>query len=117
MIGDEALVAAILKDFESAPIPPKDKALFAFIKKINDHSTAITQADVDALTATGWCDEAVYDAITVCSLFRFYNAWVDACGGQGMTEPMYARAGKRLAERGYARGTTETPPSRGRATG
>ena len=28
----------------------------------------------------GWTDEELYYAITVCSLFNFYNRWIDATG-------------------------------------
>ena len=49
----------------------------------------------------GWSEEAIYDAITVCSLFNFYNRWIDATGVQDMPAFAYDMSGKRMAERGY----------------
>ena len=64
-------------------------------------STSIGQADVDAAREAGWSDEALYDAITVCSLFQFYNNWIDATGVSDMPALGYEMSGKRLATDGY----------------
>jgi len=92
-----------MDDFHSAPIDGAHKALLAFIEKMNAQSNAIRQADHDALKAAGWSEEAIYDAITVCALFKFYNAWIDATGVHDMPTAAYAMSGKRMAAQGYAR--------------
>ena len=66
-------------------------------------STSIGQADVDVARKAGWSDEALYDAITVCSLFQFYNNWIDATGVSDMPALGYQMSGQRLATQGYAR--------------
>jgi hypothetical protein len=66
-----------------------------------EDSTSITEADAAAARAAGWTDEALYDAITVCALFQFYNTWIDATGVSDMPAAAYDMSGKRLAERGY----------------
>ena len=53
------------------------------------------------MKAAGWSEEALYDAITVCALFNFYNKWIDATGVNDMTAAAYALSGKRLATFGY----------------
>jgi hypothetical protein len=93
----------VLEDYRSAPINEAEKALFAFIEKLNCESTRLQQADVDAAKAAGWSDEALYDAITVCALFNFYNKWVDGAGVSDMSETSYLASGERLAKRGYVR--------------
>jgi hypothetical protein len=65
-------------------------------------STSITQNDVDIALQAGWSDEALYDAITVCSLFQFYNNWIDATGVADMPALGYEMSGHRLATQGYA---------------
>ena len=50
----------------------------------------------------GWTDEALYDAISVCALFQFYNTWTDATGVRDMTPMAYEMSGHRLATEGYA---------------
>jgi hypothetical protein len=64
-------------------------------------SLSIGQADVDAAKQAGWSDEALYDAITVCALFQFYNNWIDATGVSDMPAIGYEMSGKRLASHGY----------------
>lgn len=70
-------------------------------------STSIGQSDVDAVRKSGWSDEAIYDAITVCSLFQFYNNWIDATGVSDMNEMAYTMSGHRLATQGYASSTRD----------
>jgi alkylhydroperoxidase family enzyme len=101
-LGDRALVESVLTDVDSAPIPEKDRALYSFIKKIVHDSTAIGAADLHAARRAGWSDEALYDAITVCALFQFYNTWIDATGVGDMPAFAYEMSGQRLATQGYA---------------
>ena len=95
---------AVIEDYRSAPIDDREKALFAFIEKMNEQSNLIRCGDVDRVKAAGWSDEAVYDAITVCALFRFYNAWIDATGVHDLPASAYRMSGKRMAAQGYVRG-------------
>jgi len=96
------MVAAVLEDYTTAPISDAERALFAFIAKVVADSTSIGDADVARARAAGWSDEALYDAITVCALFQFYNTWIDATGVSDMPGFAYDLSGKRLAEKGYA---------------
>ncbi|WP_239470353.1 peroxidase [Archangium violaceum] len=76
--------------------------LFRFLEKVNRESERIQREDVEAVKAAGWTDEAVYDAITVCSLFNFYNRWNDAMGVREHPVEVYQRSAERLAQVGYA---------------
>ena len=96
------MVEAVLQDYRTAPIDAREKALFAFIDKMNRQSSVLRQEDVDEVKAAGWSDEALYDAITVCALFNFYNTWIDASGVSDMPAAAYAASGQRLATVGYA---------------
>lgn len=100
---------AVLQDYVTAPISPRERALFHFIAQVNGDSTAIRQADIDEARAAGWSDEALYDAITVCALFRFYNTWVDATGVSDMPPFAYEMSGQRLATQGYDRDVRDAP--------
>ena len=102
-MGDRDLVQAVLNDLTTAPLSEKDRALYAFVKKVNADSVATAQEDIDNLRKVGWTDEAVYDAITVCALFNFYNVWIDATGVSDMPAIGYEMSGHRLATDGYAR--------------
>jgi uncharacterized peroxidase-related enzyme len=102
LLGNKALVQAVLDDYRTAPFSDAEKTLFAFVEKMNAQSNQIRQDDIDAVKAAGWTDEAVYDAITVCALFRFYNAWIDATGVHDMPAAAYEMSGKRMVP-GYIR--------------
>jgi alkylhydroperoxidase family enzyme len=93
----------VLDDYRTAPIDSREKALFAFIEKMNVQSNALRREDIDRLKGAGWSEEAIYDAITVCSLFKFYNAWIDATGVHDLPPGAYEASGKRLATQGYVR--------------
>ena len=105
-------MAAVLEDYTTAPIPDAERALFAFIAKVVHDSTSITHEDLDQARAAGWTDEALYDAISVCALFQFYNTWIDATGVSDMPGFAYDMSGKRLAEKGYAYAEEPAPPLR-----
>ncbi len=92
---------AVLADYKTAPISGAEKALLAYIEKVNCDCAAVEQADIDRLHQAGWTDPAIYDAIMVCGLLNFYNRWIDASGVQAMSKADHAASGKRLATRGY----------------
>ena len=101
MLGNRPLVDAVLQDYRTAPIGDREKALFAFIEKMNRESSRLQKEDLEEVKAAGWSEEALYDAITVCALFNFYNKWIDATGVSDMTTAAYAISGERLATFGY----------------
>jgi alkylhydroperoxidase family enzyme len=101
LLGNRPLVDAVLRDYRTAPISDREKALFAFIEKVNRESSRLTMEDVEEVKAAGWSEEALYDAITVCALFNFYNKWIDATGVSDMHAAAYAASGERLATFGY----------------
>ena len=69
---------------------------------MNRESSRLTADDLAEVRAAGWSDEALYDAITVCALFNFYNKWIDATGVSDMPAAAYEMSGQRLGMRGYA---------------
>jgi uncharacterized peroxidase-related enzyme len=100
-LGDEELVQQVLDDYRSSRLSDAEKALFAFLEKVNSAASQIRQTDIDELKKFAWTDEAIYDAVTVCSLFNFYNRWNDAMGTPDMPAFAYEMSGKRIAEHGY----------------
>jgi hypothetical protein len=91
----------VLNDHRNAPIADDKKALFTLIEKVALMPNEVTEADVDAARSAGANDEMIYDAITVCALFKFFTTWVDGSGVSKMTDDSYAATGQRLAQRGY----------------
>jgi len=102
-LNDEALVWAVLRDFENSPLDEKHKALFRFVNKVNHDSPRTAPDDIEALHEAGWDDEAIYFAITVCALFNFYNRWIDSSGVHALSDEAHRQGGKRTAAHGYVR--------------
>jgi alkylhydroperoxidase family enzyme len=103
LLGSEELVQGVLHDIETSALADNDKALFRFVSKVNRQSPAITADDMKPLYQSGWTDEAIYYAITVCALFNFYNRWVDASGVHALSDDAHRQGGKRSAIHGYVR--------------
>ena len=101
LLGSRALVQAVLDNYRASALSPAEKALFGFIERVTFRSWEIRRGDVDQVRQAGWSDEALYDALTVCALFSFYNRWVHAAGVHVMPPEWHEVSGKRLAERGY----------------
>ena len=93
----------MLADLESSALDERHKVLFRFIDKVNHDSPRIQPADLEAVRAAGWTDDALYFAITICAMFNFYNRWIDATGVHAMSEEAHRFGGKRMATQGYAR--------------
>jgi alkylhydroperoxidase family enzyme len=91
----------VLAGEETDTVSKKDRALYAFVRKMVTDSLSIGPDDVEAAHAAGWTDEALYDAISVVALFQFYNAWIDATGVRDMPALGYEMTGKRLSTQGY----------------
>lgn len=91
----------MLADYRTAPIPPRLVALLALVEQTARNAGSVSRADIERVRSAGWSDEAIYDAITVCALFNFYNTWVEANGVSCLPPDGYAASGNRLATAGY----------------
>jgi len=102
-LNDHALVEGVLADLETSKLSDSEKALFRFVRKVNEDSVSIGPADIAVLHDAGFTDEAIYYAITVCALFNFYNRWIDASGVHPMSDEAHRLGAKRSAVHGYSR--------------
>jgi hypothetical protein len=93
----------VLEDVERSPLSPKEKAMLRFVDKVNQASFTITAQDMVPLRDAGWGDAEIYYAITVCSLFNFYNRWIDATGVHALSGEAHRAGGQRSASMGYVR--------------
>ena len=92
---------SVLHDLEGSPLSEKEKALLRFVGKVNHQAPSITAEDMQPLYDVGWTDEAIYNAVTVCALFNFYNRWIDATGVHPMSDEAHKRFGEGTAHNGY----------------
>jgi uncharacterized peroxidase-related enzyme len=103
LLGDEDLVASVLRDMESSALREDEKALLRFARKVTLDLPGYTEADADRVRAAGWNDETIFYVITVCALFNFFNRWVTASGVHAVSEEGHRSHGKVLAQNGYVR--------------
>jgi hypothetical protein len=102
----------VLHDVASSPLSEAEKALVGFVERLNAAPASIAEDDVERLRALGWSDAAVFDAVTVCALFNFFNRWIDGTGVPDTPAGFYAERLERMGDRGYApdgRSTDDAP--------
>ena len=109
LLGSEDLVAAVLRDVDSSPLPENEKALLRFVRKVTIDLPNYSEVDAERVRAAGWSDEGIFYVITVCALFSFYNRWITASGVHAVSDEGHRSYGKVLAENGYVRKQTQSP--------
>ena len=98
---EKDLVDEVLCDLEGSRLDSAHKELFRFVGKLAENPTGITPSDIEQLKGVGWSEEAIYDALTVASLFRFYNTWNAGAGVRMMSAAGDAHSGRVLKRLGY----------------
>ena len=80
MTLDEGLVAAIQKDFRSAPIEEKDRVMLEYVEKITRDATRVGPGDHERLRAAGFDDKGILQITLIASWFNYINRVADALG-------------------------------------
>jgi uncharacterized peroxidase-related enzyme len=95
------LVEQLVEDVNSATVKETLKPVFHYLKKLTLTASKLTKADVDKVTAAGWSEDALHEAILVGCLFNFYNRLLDGHGIKG-NSAIYQFGGQHLAKNGYS---------------
>lgn len=69
-----------------ADISPRQRAMLAFAMKVATHSSALDQADFDALTAVGFSSEDAWDIGAIAGFFALSNRMANLSGMQPNSE-------------------------------
>jgi len=99
--GEDAVVAAVLADYRTAPISDKLRAMLGFLEKLTLRPQEIGPDDVTPLRAAGLTDEEIEDAIHVCALFNVINRVGDALGFEPADANGYKVSARMLLTQGY----------------
>ena len=99
-LGQE-FVEEVLNDLETSRLDAAHKELFRYLGKLAENPASIVASDIDKLREAGWSEEAIYDALTVASLFKFYNTWNNGSGVRNMRSTDYQHSGQRIITLGY----------------
>jgi len=77
---EPSVIDALLADRQTAPVDDKLKPLLAYVAKLTRTPAQMTEADAQAVYASGWSEAALFDAVQVCALFNFMNRIVEGSG-------------------------------------
>ena len=80
MTLDEALVQAIVKDYDRAPISEADRAMLDYVGKLTKDATVVGAADHDRLRSMGFDDRAILQITLIAAWFNYINRVADALG-------------------------------------
>jgi uncharacterized peroxidase-related enzyme len=102
--GDYDLVAAVKRDFKTAPISLKLKALLAIAAKVQLSGKQVLPSDVEGARSAGATDTEIHDAVLIAAAFCMFNRYVDGLATFTPTEAQaYDEMGQRMAKEGYVR--------------
>lgn len=80
MTLDKELVAALEKDYTTAPITPQERVMLDFVVKITKDATKVWKNDHERLRAAGFEDQAILQITLIASWFNYINRVADALG-------------------------------------
>ncbi len=80
MTLDDALVKALVEDYENAPLSPADRAMLDYVTKLTRDATRITPKDHERLRAAGFDDRGILQITLIASWFNYINRVADALG-------------------------------------
>ena len=80
MTLDETLVAALRRDYRTAPIEEPDRVMLDYVAQLTRDATGVTRAHHDRLHAAGFDDRAILQITLIASWFNYINRVADALG-------------------------------------
>jgi uncharacterized peroxidase-related enzyme len=97
---DEAMVAAVLADLDTAPIEEALRATLRMLRKLTRENT-VDSDDMRAVLAAGVSREQIEDALTICFAFNTTNRLADAFEFSMLGAKGFEAGAKYLLSRGY----------------
>jgi uncharacterized peroxidase-related enzyme len=100
--GNEELVVDVKRDFESAAISEKLKALLAIAGKVQHGGKDVRPEDVEHARRQGATDQEIHDTVLIAAAFCMYNRYVDGLATWAPSDPAaYRQRAAHVAENGY----------------
>ena len=94
LTGDENLTSEFATTWRTYDLDAKTRSLLEYAEKLTKAPGMIDDGDIDALRASGWSDDAIYEASALISFFNFSGRMEAASG----LPPDEVPAGARLPE-------------------
>ena len=80
MTLDKELVAALEKDYTTAPVTAQERVMLDYVVKITKDATKIWKDDHERLRAAGFDDKAILQITLIAAWFNYINRVADALG-------------------------------------
>jgi uncharacterized peroxidase-related enzyme len=77
---NDDMVAALQKDFRTAPISEQDKAMLEYVVKLTRDATRCSPEDHNKLRTVGFDDRGILQITLIASWFNYINRVADALG-------------------------------------
>jgi uncharacterized peroxidase-related enzyme len=102
--GDENTVLQVKRDFTTAPISEKLKALLAIARQVQKGGKQVTAEDVEKARQRGATDTEIHDTVLIAAAFCMYNRYVDGLGTWAPQDvEAYKPRAAAVAQGGYSR--------------
>jgi len=77
---DKELVAALQKDYTTAPISSQDRTMLDYVVKLTKDATRVWKDDIEGLRRAGFDDRGILQITLIASWFNYINRVADALG-------------------------------------
>ncbi len=101
---EENLVLQVKKNYRTAPISDKMKALLAVAESVQSGGKFVTAEQVEKARTLGASDIEIHDTVLIAAAFCMFNRYVDGLDTFAPDDPeMYRERARKIAEEtGYA---------------
>ena len=100
--GDVGLVEQVVKDYVTAPVSDKLKALLAIAGSVQKGGKHVTDEQVATAKQLGATDKDIHDTVLIAAAFCMFNRYVDGLASYTPTDlSSYPLRAKQVAEKGY----------------
>jgi uncharacterized peroxidase-related enzyme len=100
--GDRALIGQVRKDYKTAAISDKLKALLSIAAKVQQSGKAVQPDDIENARKYGATDRDIHDTVLIAAAFCMFNRYVDGLATTAPTDmASYPLRAKQVAENGY----------------
>ena len=77
---DTELVEALKRDWRTANLDEKDRAMLSYVEKLTMNPVSVWREDMDALRTAGFDDTAILQITLIASFFNYINRVADGLG-------------------------------------
>ena len=80
MTLDQELVAALERDYTTAPITAQERVMVDYVVKLTKDATKVAKSDHEKLRGAGFDDTAILQITLIASWFNYINRVADSLG-------------------------------------